>query len=145
MFFVYSYHCNIVCGFFNDHPIRTVKRYSFLFYQGPVFGFYMVAETHARHSTLNQKRYIAVGYRWLFSYLSCDSFNSIFHMIFIPFLSVGILRNAWILHRTRKLEFIIDENLGFIFVSTQSIMKFNVFFIGGKTRIFRIEFLWQWL
>ena len=79
-----------------------------------------------------------------FSYLSCSSFNSIFHMIFIPFLSVGILGSAWILHRTRKLELIVNENLGFIIVSTQGIMQFNVFLIGRKTRIFRIEFLKQW-
>ena len=75
--------------------------------------------------------------------LSFGSFDSIFHVIWISFFSVGILSNAWIFHRTRKLKFIINVNFGFIFLFAQSVMKFDIFFIGGKTRIFCIKLLKQ--
>ena len=140
LFFIDSYHSNIVCGFFNDHSIWTVKWHSFLFDQGPVFGFDLIAETHTRHSALNQYDELK-SFTKKVSYLSLNRFNGIFHVILVPFLAIGILSNAWILHRTRKLEFAIDENFWLIFVFSQSIMKFNIFFISGETRIFRIKLL----
>ena len=76
-------------------------------------------------------------------YLSFSSFDSIFHVIWISFFSVGILSNAWILHRTRKLKFTVDVNFGFIFLFAQSVMKFDIFFIGRKTRILCIKLLKQ--
>ena len=167
MFFINSYHSNIVCGFFNDHPIRAMERHSFSFDQRAVFCFYKVAETHTRHSTLNkngelmlvdQFEMLVKVNRWLIRlfchqdlnsvpikwespiiYLSFGSFDSIFHVIWISFFSVGILSNAWIFHRTRKLKFTVDVNFGFVFLVSQSVMKFDIFFIGRKTGIFRIK------